>query len=376
MIERLAYLWPEIALFIATCVVMVLGLSPRRGVAQAVRGRRRPGRSPSRAARRNRHAPRATPSQAACPDASAESGAVRQGHHRGVGLLLLLLLGGHGRPRDEEDRRQGVRPAFDPLRSNRAEFYAFFLFSLTGLMLCASADGPDLALPGPRTHQPARRTSWSPSRPAARGRRRPASSTSSSARWAPAIFLYGFALIYGGTGSTNLQRDRANSSRDPGINGHRRAGMVLSSVGVCFKIAAVPMHFYTADVYQGAAPGLGVPRLRPQDRRLHRILLLLRPWAGTVRVGRRTRRPRRRLRPEAELRITALDHRRPHDDRRQRAGAPADLRSSASSATPPSPTPGTCSSAFSPAPRRAKSPATPSHSLASPPCSSTCSSTA
>ncbi|NJL31652.1 MAG: hypothetical protein HC898_08490 [Phycisphaerales bacterium] len=31
------------------------------------------------------------------------------------------------------------------------------------------------------------------------------------------------------------------------------AGLVLSIVGIAFKIAAVPMHFYTADVYQGAA---------------------------------------------------------------------------------------------------------------------------
>src|SRR5690606_20415471 len=30
-------------------------------------------------------------------------------------------------------------------------------------------------------------------------------------------------------------------------------GAVFSIVGVCFKIAAVPMHFYTADVYEGAA---------------------------------------------------------------------------------------------------------------------------
>ena len=31
------------------------------------------------------------------------------------------------------------------------------------------------------------------------------------------------------------------------------AGLILAVVGVSFKIAAVPMHFYVADVYQGAA---------------------------------------------------------------------------------------------------------------------------
>jgi NADH-quinone oxidoreductase subunit N len=30
-------------------------------------------------------------------------------------------------------------------------------------------------------------------------------------------------------------------------------GLILSVLGMCFKIAAVPMHFYTPDVYQGAA---------------------------------------------------------------------------------------------------------------------------
>ncbi|MEZ6210634.1 MAG: proton-conducting transporter membrane subunit [Phycisphaerales bacterium] len=30
-------------------------------------------------------------------------------------------------------------------------------------------------------------------------------------------------------------------------------GIVMSIIGVSFKIAAVPMHFYTPDVYQGAA---------------------------------------------------------------------------------------------------------------------------
>jgi NADH-quinone oxidoreductase subunit N len=29
---------------------------------------------------------------------------------------------------------------FNPLRTNRAEFYSFFLFSIMGLMLCAGAD--------------------------------------------------------------------------------------------------------------------------------------------------------------------------------------------------------------------------------------------
>jgi hypothetical protein len=37
MIDKIAHLQPEIVLFIATCIVMVLGLSRSLGVASAVR---------------------------------------------------------------------------------------------------------------------------------------------------------------------------------------------------------------------------------------------------------------------------------------------------------------------------------------------------
>jgi NADH-quinone oxidoreductase subunit N len=71
-----------------------------------------------------------------------------------------------------------------------------------------------------------------------------------------AIFLYGFSLIYGGTGTTDFAGIRAvlaEQARGGGINSVALLGVVLAFLGVCFKIAAVPMHFYTPDVYQGAA---------------------------------------------------------------------------------------------------------------------------
>jgi NADH-quinone oxidoreductase subunit N len=68
-----------------------------------------------------------------------------------------------------------------------------------------------------------------------------------------AIFLYGIALMYGATGSTSL-RDidvflRSNSLFEPGT---LQAGFVLLLVGLGFKVAAVPFHMWTPDVYQGA----------------------------------------------------------------------------------------------------------------------------
>ena len=68
-----------------------------------------------------------------------------------------------------------------------------------------------------------------------------------------ALFLYGIALTYGGTGSTNLNEIAnflaANVVRSPGI---LLAGMALLVVGLGFKVAAVPFHTWTPDVYQGS----------------------------------------------------------------------------------------------------------------------------
>jgi NADH-quinone oxidoreductase subunit N len=68
-----------------------------------------------------------------------------------------------------------------------------------------------------------------------------------------AFFLYGIALTYGGTGSTNLV-DIAGFLATTVLTdtGLVLAGMALLLVGFAFKVAAVPFHFWTPDVYQGA----------------------------------------------------------------------------------------------------------------------------
>ncbi len=251
MTERLSFLWPEIILFFTTCVVMVLGLSRTyrnrkatawmAGLGVAIAGGM---------------AAIATPTEASM---LADSGQLLLPGMPPfikpliaiVGLMLLLLLAGTVDRQDEEKIAAG-KASFDPLRSNRAEFYAFYLFSLTGLMLCASADDliwlflaleltslPTYIMVTISTQQ-------------SRSREAGVKYFFLGALGA-AIFLYGFALIYGGTGTTNLNEIREAIVAN-GLNSLTLAGVLLAVLGMGFKIASVPMHYYTADVYEGAAP--------------------------------------------------------------------------------------------------------------------------
>ena len=71
-----------------------------------------------------------------------------------------------------------------------------------------------------------------------------------------AFFLYGVALVYGGSGSTRF--DEIVSGLDSITGTDKRndalvlAGVALLLVGLAFKVAAVPFHFWTPDVYEGA----------------------------------------------------------------------------------------------------------------------------
>ena len=61
------------------------------------------------------------------------------------------------------------------------------------------------------------------------------------------FLLYGIALIYGATGATNLLAIAA--AAEPSLLFLAGSGLLL--VGIFFKIAAVPFHMWTPDVYQG-----------------------------------------------------------------------------------------------------------------------------
>jgi NADH-quinone oxidoreductase subunit N len=66
-----------------------------------------------------------------------------------------------------------------------------------------------------------------------------------------AFLLYGIALCYGATGTTNLLGIAA-ATADPTADGTLLlAGVGLLAVGFLFKVSAVPFHMWTPDVYQG-----------------------------------------------------------------------------------------------------------------------------
>jgi NADH-quinone oxidoreductase subunit N len=67
--------------------------------------------------------------------------------------------------------------------------------------------------------------------------------------FASGFLVFGIALIYGATGTTSLPEVTTSVSGDSLL---AMAGAVLILVGLAFKVAAVPFHMWTPDVYEGA----------------------------------------------------------------------------------------------------------------------------
>jgi NADH-quinone oxidoreductase subunit N len=249
MIERIAYLWPEILLFVGACVTMVIGLSPSAPV------RKQTATIAGLFLLLSIVAAIATPD---APEWAILPGVMPFGKTLigAIGLMLLLVISGTV-DRDEEAAIEAGKP-FDALRTTRAEFYSFFLFSLMGAMLCTTAgDLIWLFLALELTSLP----TYVMVVLSGRGRGGFQRSQEAGVKYfflgamGAAIFLYGFTLLYGGTGTTRFV-EMAEHFAGEGMGPIALAGMVISLVGVSFKIAAVPMHFYTADVYQGASSGM------------------------------------------------------------------------------------------------------------------------
>jgi NADH-quinone oxidoreductase subunit N len=71
--------------------------------------------------------------------------------------------------------------------------------------------------------------------------------------FASGFLLYGIALMYGATGTTNLRGIGDFLSASPlADNPLLVAGAALLLIGLAFKVSAVPFHMWTPDAYEGA----------------------------------------------------------------------------------------------------------------------------
>ena len=71
--------------------------------------------------------------------------------------------------------------------------------------------------------------------------------------FASGFLLFGIALLYGASGSMNLEAIRlfvvAHKAAMPGM---LSIGLLLVAIGMTFKIGAAPFHFWAPDVYEGS----------------------------------------------------------------------------------------------------------------------------
>ncbi|MDH3207997.1 MAG: NADH-quinone oxidoreductase subunit N, partial [Gemmatimonadota bacterium] len=70
--------------------------------------------------------------------------------------------------------------------------------------------------------------------------------------FATGFFLYGIALVYGATGSTNVADIGLSVASGAASPTFLLIGIVFLTIGFGFKVSAVPFHMWTPDVYEGA----------------------------------------------------------------------------------------------------------------------------
>jgi len=134
---------------------------------------------------------------------------------------------------------------------NNGEYYALLLFSTVGMMLMAAASDMMTVFLGLEL------LSISLYVLAGYARNRPESNEAALkyfllGGFAVGFLLYGMAMIYGATGHTDFAGIGRVAALGAGNRVYLVVGAVLLLVGLGFKLAAVPFHQWTPDVYQGS----------------------------------------------------------------------------------------------------------------------------
>jgi NADH-quinone oxidoreductase subunit N len=138
------------------------------------------------------------------------------------------------------------------------EYYAILMFATVGMMLMASANDMVMIFLGLEIS--------SISTYVLAGYRRADVRSNESAMkyfilgsFSTGFLLYGIALIYGATGSTNLQqisnaifRNANQVTNQPIVPEILFVGAAMMLIGFGFKLATAPFHIWTPDVYEGA----------------------------------------------------------------------------------------------------------------------------
>jgi NADH-quinone oxidoreductase subunit N len=148
-------------------------------------------------------------------------------------------------------------------RIRAGEYYALILFGVVGMALMSSAIELVLIFI-------ALEISSISSYVLAGFRRHEAASAESSLKYfllgsfATAFFLYGVALMFGATGSTNIDQISQTLQSGP-IPLLAFVAVAFMFVGLGFKVGAAPFHSWTPDVYEGApAPIVGLMSTAPK----------------------------------------------------------------------------------------------------------------
>jgi len=148
-------------------------------------------------------------------------------------------------------------------RIRAGEYYALILFSVVGMALMSSAVELVLIFI-------ALEISSISTYILTGFRRNEASSSESSLKYfllgsfATAFFLYGVAMMFGATGSTNIAVISQKLQAGP-VELLVYVAMAMMFVGLGFKVAAAPFHIWTPDVYEGApAPIVGFMSTAPK----------------------------------------------------------------------------------------------------------------